>query len=55
MEETIQKLYNLAEHDEVAIDDLINALNIERSGEDTVYSDSVADLAASIEGALSVG
>lgn len=55
MDEIIQSLYDLASDDEVDVDAFMDALGCEWDGDGLVQSDSVADLAALMEGSLSQG
>lgn len=51
----IESLYGLAERQEVSLADLADALGVVVYGGGLVQSDSLADLAATIEGSLSHG
>lgn len=55
MEQIIEALYRLAERQEVSLADLASALDVAVYDDGLVQPDSVADLAATIEGSLSHG
>lgn len=54
MDGLVERLYGLAGGNVVKDDDLVAALRLCRCGDDAVYSDGVADLAATLEDALTM-